>query len=165
MFWRRKGEFDDLEARLRAGGPEPGEGLVRSIRATVEVRPRTTRRVLRVGLAAALTLALAVTLAALGAASHTATAASDIARFVQTGSFSGSSNGDTTTTTGTGTSTPASGTVTSSSVGAADDQYEEKVTICHRTSASDPGNTLKLSPSGAASHLQGHRFDYSGPCR
>ncbi len=26
------------------------------------------------------------------------------------------------------------------------------------------GNTLKLSPSGAANHLKNHPFDYAGPC-
>lgn len=158
MFRRRKGEFDDLEARLQAGRPEPPEELLRSISRAVEP-PRRSRPVLRIGLAAALTLVLVVTLVALGAFSRSSAAATGVVRFVQSGSFSTSSHASGSSTAPSGGSTLASGSVSS-----ADDQYHEMITICHRTSATDPGNTLKLSPSGAANHLQHHQFDYAGPC-
>jgi hypothetical protein len=159
MFWRRKSEFDDLEARLRAGRPEPREELVQALSAAARERPPRSHWVLRVGVAVALTVALVVTLAALGAASRSAAAATDVVRFVQTGSFSSSSSVIHDTKTGTGEPV-----LTSQSASSAEDQYEEQVTICHRTSALDPGNTLRLSPSGAANHLKNHRFDYAGPC-
>jgi hypothetical protein len=97
-------------------------------------------------------MVLVVTLAALGAASRSTAAASDVVRFIQSGSFS--------------TRTGSTGATTDSAraVSASDDQYEEEVTICHRTSGTDQGNTLKLSPSGAANHLQHHQDDYPGPC-
>jgi hypothetical protein len=47
----------------------------------------------------------------------------------------------------------------------AKNEYQEKVTICHRP----PGNpsnaqTLTLSQSGANNHLQNHPGDSAGPC-
>jgi hypothetical protein len=48
-----------------------------------------------------------------------------------------------------------------------DDQYVEKVLICHAAPPDKPKQhiTLKLSPSGAQAHLRNHPADYAGPCR
>jgi len=47
-----------------------------------------------------------------------------------------------------------------------DDQYQEKVIICHGAPPKDPKNfiTLRLSAQGAAEHLANHPFDHPGPC-
>ena len=46
---------------------------------------------------------------------------------------------------------------------AANHQYEEKVTICHRQPRKAP-QTLTVSQSGAQNHLQNHPGDTAGPC-
>jgi hypothetical protein len=145
MSWRRKNEFDDLEARLRAARPEPPEELVQSLSRAVRGHGGRRRSVVQLGFAFALTLALAVTLAALGGLAHTATAASGVVTFVQTGSFSTKPTPD-------GSTTASSSAVTTESETASDDQYEEDVTICHRTRANQTGDTLTVSPSGADNH-------------
>jgi hypothetical protein len=50
---------------------------------------------------------------------------------------------------------------------ASEDQYQEKVLICHGSPPGKPNkfNTLKVSSQAAASHLRNHPFDYLGPCR
>ena len=158
MFRRRKGEFDDLEHRLRFRGPEPSEDLVRSVADGLQGRRRRAFSTGRLGLAAALTLALVVTVAALGGFSRSASAARDVGTFFRTGSFSSTPATHTGSVHSTAVSQPER------SISPATDEYGEKVTICHRTHATDPGNTLQLSPSGAANHLKNHQYDYPGPC-
>jgi hypothetical protein len=47
----------------------------------------------------------------------------------------------------------------------ADDQYGDKVTICHRgNSPNNPGQTLTLPRQAAEAHLREHRYDTRGPC-
>jgi hypothetical protein len=153
MLWRRKGEFHDLEQRLRSRGPEPSERLMRSVSDGVKPSPRRAFTSGRLSLAAALTLSLVIGLALLGGFSHSASAARDVANFFQTGSFSKPP-----------AQSKAAVPVSTSLKSSATDQYEEKVTICHRTHPTDLGNTLQLPPSGAANHLKNHQYDYAGPC-
>lgn len=153
MLWRRKGEFHDLECRLRSRGPEPSEKLMRSVSHGIEPGHRKEFTARRLSLAAALTLSLVIALALLGGFSHSASAARDVANFFQTGSFSKPP-----------AQSSVTATVSTSLKSSANDQYEEKVTICHRTHPTDLGNTLQLAPSGAANHLQNHQYDYAGPC-
>jgi len=150
MSWRRKNELDDLEARLRAAA-RTSEELVQScparfaacggadgrparLRLCADPRPRRHAR-------------------SAGGLSHTATAASGVVTFVQTGSFSPSRPR-------TGRHRVAVFRDTESDT-ASDDQYEEDVTICHRTRANQTGNTLTVSPSGATNHLANHQYDYA----
>ena len=158
MFWRRKGEFDDLEQGLRYRGPEPSDDLVQSVADGLQGRRRKAFSTGRLGLAAALTLTLVVTAAALGGFSHSASAARDVGTFFQTGSFSSKSAPHPSSTPSKAESKPKH------SNSPADDEYGEKVTICHRTHANVLGNTLHLPPSGAANHLEHHQYDYPGPC-
>ncbi len=154
MFRQRKGEFHDLEARLRAGRPQPPEELVRSLRAGAETRQRTAPRVLRIVLAAAFTLMLAVAVLALGGVSRGAEAAGNAVTFVRTGSFSAASSASPRTQrSGLSAARKTSG----------GDQYPNRVVICHvgphRT------KTMRLPKGRARQHLRQHPFDYEGPCQ
>jgi hypothetical protein len=146
--WRRRSQFSELEQRLRDERPRPSEELVRRVseESSLPESPPSPGRDpaprLRLGLATAvsgLAIATAIALGGLGSPLDTA---KNIARFDNAG----------------GSSHPPAAKP-------AKNQYEEKVTICHRP----PGNpsnpqTLTLPRSGADAHLRQHPDDTLGPC-
>jgi hypothetical protein len=139
--WKRRGELSELDRRLRDERPRPSEELVRRI-GDQSGRSRTGTPKLRLGLAASVSgvaLAGIIALGGLGAPLDTAM------RIVQFDNAGGSSQPD--------NRKPAK------------QQYEEKVTICHRPEGNpSKGTTLRLPRSAAEAHLRDHRFDTRGPC-
>ena len=147
-FLRRKSEFHELEAELRAARAEPPEGLVRSIASAAG--PGSARRYSlapRLGLAALLTVAVFAVFAGVGGLSRTAEAAKSVVASVQHT-----------------VSPSAIHTVPTSKDGPSVDEYSEKVTFCHREHQGEKGQTLSLPPNGAANHLKHHQYDTLGPC-
>jgi hypothetical protein len=160
-FLRRKGEFHHLEAELRARRPEPPDALVRRIvHAVASSRPEVRSWVPRFALAVALTLAVFAAFAAVGGPSRAAEAAKSVVKSVQNTAFHGSS-----TVAGTNKGHGDKGRGGDDDWGSADDEYHEKVKICHRLHKHDKGVTLRLPPNAAAHHLAHHRYDYPGPCK
>src|SRR5829696_4096627 len=47
---------------------------------------------------------------------------------------------------------------------AAKNNHEQKIRICHRSSATDPGVSKKLKKDKAQKHLKRHPFDTKGRC-
>jgi hypothetical protein len=76
-FWRRN---SDLEARLRALGPEPDEEFVTRLAAHVRVQSPRPRRAPRYALAASLTAALVLSLGVFGGFGYAASAVVHVAR-------------------------------------------------------------------------------------
>jgi hypothetical protein len=134
--WTRRNEHSDLEKRLRDERPRPDEDLVRRVSQETSRSGALVPR-FRLGVATGVCgLALAAVVA-LGGISAPVDTVAGIVQFDNA----------------TGDDKPAK------------NQYEEKVTICHRP----PGNpsnaqTLTLSQSGANNHLQNHPGDTPGPC-
>jgi hypothetical protein len=135
-LWTRRNEHSDLEKRLRDERPRPDEELVSRVSGETS-RPGAMLPRFRLGMAAGVCgIALAVVVALGGLGSPVDT----VAGIAQ---FDNAKNNN----------PPAQ------------NQYQEKVTICHRP----PGNpsnaqTLTLSESGANNHLQNHPGDTPGPC-
>jgi hypothetical protein len=154
-FRRRKGEFHDLEHDLRSARPEPGDHLVRRISAMAATdRSRSRFSPMRLGLAAAMTLLVFGVFAGLGGLNRTASAAEGVVNYVQSGHIFGDFSER---------QSPAVST-TQIKVGPSNDQYVEKITICHREQQGQTGQTLTLPPSGANNHLNNHQYDTEGPC-
>jgi len=139
--WKRRGEHSDIERRLREERPNPSEDLVDQLAVHAgERRHGATRRV-SFGLAYALTglfVAAAIGLGGLGSPVGTAE------RIL---SFDNAHEKN-----------PDKGRP-------AKDQYDEKVTICHRPPGNPTnGQTLTLPRSAAEAHLRNHPLDSRGPC-
>ena len=138
-FWRRHRGGDELDARLVDERPQASDDLVRQISEQVNASPapiRPTR--LRMGFAATVTAAALAAVIALGGLGGTIDAATDAIQVEN---------------------------AKNSKPKPAKDQYDEKVTICHRP----PGNpsnaqTLRVSRSAADAHLREHAGDTEGPC-
>lgn len=133
--WTRRNEHADLERRLRDERPRPSEELVSRVSRDTS-RPGAMLPRFRLGMAAGI---CAIALAAVVALGGLGAPVDTVAGIVQ---FDNATNDE-----------PAK------------NQYQEKVTICHRP----PGNpsnaqTLTLSQSGANNHLQNHPGDSPGPC-
>jgi hypothetical protein len=156
----------ELEARLRAERPRPSAELVERIVGGSMARRLRPRLALRVAVAAALTVALAV--GGLAAGGGDPIRAFEQAAKVAQGS-SGASNanqgsgGKQTQANGSGGTGGTSGNAGQSKP--ADDQYGDRITICHRgNSPNNPGQTLTLPRQAAEAHLRQHRYDTRGPC-
>lgn len=133
---RRNATLRRLEADLREGKPQPPERLVDEVIQRTEAQaPKRRRSAPRLGPALALSAACAATVIAIGGVGAPVDGAKGIFGFDAAGQKQ-----------------PAA------------DQYEQKVTICHRP----PGNpsnaqTLRVGQSAVAAHLQNHP-DSMGPC-
>jgi len=143
-LWKRHDERDDLEALLRANRAEPREDFARSLaeRIAETAEPAGRRSAsLRFAFAAGLT---AVLFTAAGIA----------------GTIAYSKNGGNSQSNGGNSKSNSSNSSSSSS---ANDQYEEKVTICH-IPPGNPSNahTIRVGESAVPAHL-GHG-DSLGPC-
>ena len=151
---RFRKRHDPLEARLRQERPRPSDELVRGITSDVGAPP--TRRSPRLGLALVMCMTVIFAFALTGGIGYAASAVSS------------------------GTSAVKKLLVTRTHVAAAqnaknaaprdrsakpaDDQYGEKVVICH-IPPGNPGNlhTIIVSASAVPAHLA--HGDYLGPCR
>ena len=149
-FWKRDREHDFLEARLRDERPGADEELVSRLAEGVPRRPQPAPR-LRLATALALTALLIVPVAALGALSNPLEAAKQILTLNQTAAPKG----------GGSTSSAAARQTTSNT--SANNQYQDRVTICHRD-AQGRGNTITVGSAAAQNHLQNHPGDTAGPC-
>jgi hypothetical protein len=132
-----------LERRLRDERPRPSEELVRRVSQDASPETASFPR-LRLGVATAVSgLALAAVIA-LGGLSSPIDTAARVAQFDNAGGNSNQGNDN---------SKPAK------------NQYEEKVTICHRPPGNPSnGQTLTLPRSGAEAHLREHSLDTRGAC-
>jgi hypothetical protein len=149
---------DELEARLRSERPRPSAELVDRLAAAR--RPPRVRGALTVRLAIAAVLTVVLAGAAVTAGDGSPLQAFDQAVTAVQGTSSappsGNSNGS-----GANTAQPS----TSSKAGPGNDQYQEKITICHRgNSPNNPGETLTLPRQAAEQHLAQHKYDTRGPC-
>jgi hypothetical protein len=155
----------ELEARLRAERPRPSAELIEGL---VGERPRPRARgglTLRLGLAAALTGVLAT-------AGMTAGGGDPIAAFKEAAQVakggSGNSHGNGLGSGGKSSQGNRKGGGGQGNAGngkPGDDQYGDKITICHRgNSPNNPGQTLTLPRQAAEAHLREHRYDTRGPC-
>ena len=139
-FWRRDEEHSDIERRLRDERPAPSSDLVRRV-ARNAGETSGSRRV-SLGLAYSVTGLFAVAVIALGGFGSPIDTAG---RFL---SFESATS-----------SYPDKGKPSK-------DEYEEKVTICHRPPGNPRnGQTLRLPRSAAEAHLRNHPYDSRGPCK
>jgi hypothetical protein len=134
--WARRDDYSDLEKRLRDERPRADDELVHRVSGETS-RPGAMVPRFRLGVATAVT---GVVLAAVVALGGLGSPIDTVGGIVQ---FDNAKSDD----------KPAK------------NQYQEKVTICHRP----PGNpsnaqTLTLSQSGANAHLSNHPGDTAGPC-
>ena len=140
QFWRRDDENSDIERRLRDERPAPSGDLVRRVARNAGETSGSRR--LSLGLAYSVTGLFAVALIALGGFGSPIDTAE---RFL---SFESATS-----------SYPDKGKP-------AKDEYEEKVTICHRPPGNPRnGQTLRLPKSAAYAHLRNHLYDSRGPCK
>jgi hypothetical protein len=164
-FWRRRNEFAQLEARLRAERPEASDELVRHASEVVQNARRGLRlHRLRLALVGVLTVALVAILSAFGGFTVVASGANGARTFVTTGSFSKHDQSEQQQAKGN-TSKSEDDDEDGDDDDPDDDQYDDKITICHRP----PGNpsnahTLRLPSSAAQAHLANHPDDTTGPC-
>ena len=157
-FWKKDRKPDILEARLREERPEPDDELVRRLAADVP-RRRGFVPGLRLAAAMALTALLLVPVAALGALSSPLDVAKQILTLNQTTTTGGSSTANQTTTNGGG----SSGNISTRSHTSSHNQYQDKVTLCHRDSKGR-GTTITVSQQAADDHFARHSGDTPGPC-
>ena len=140
-FWNRQRGDDEIERRLADERPQASDELVRRISEQVDSSsaPVGVGRV-RMGFAATVTAAALAAVIALGGLGGTIDAATDA---IQTDNASHKSSHE----------KPAN------------DQYDEKVTICHRPPGTPTnGQTLRVSRSAADAHLRNHSLDSEGAC-
>jgi hypothetical protein len=139
-MFRARREHGDLEARLRRERPAPRDELVAAVASRIEASRRPRHASLRVAFAGGLTAAFLVALASFGGLGYAAeNAVGSVERAVK-----------------------AAGprTVENS---AAQNQYHNRVTICHRTgSARNPRQTITVSRSALPAHQR--HGDTVGPC-
>ena len=157
--WERRDDVSELEQRLRDERPRPSDELVQrltqesSLPGSPASRGRYSPPRLRLGLATAVSgvvLAVVIALGGLGSPLDTAKGIVqfDNARVFEVGQ--GQRQGK---DKGKDKGKPAK------------DQYDEKVTICHRPPGNPSnGQTLTLPQSGADAHLRNHSGDSLGPC-
>lgn len=158
-FWKWNDEFGDIERQLRAQRSLPREELVdqvaQGLSAKRGVLVQTRRRLVYSSAVTAVTL---VGFAALGGVGHATSKTMQLVGISQTASTSpaqknSAAKGDQ----GSGHASTASKS--------SQNQYEEKVTICHRPRGKPSnGQTLRLPPTVAQQHLSNHPGDTPGPC-
>jgi len=148
----------DLEARLRAERPRPSAELVGRLAPGHRAHRVRGALTVRLAIAAALTVLLASAAVTAGGGSPLRAFDEAVTAVQGTSSAppSGGSNGS-----GASTAQPS----TSSKPGPGNDQYQERITICHRgNSPNNKGETLTLPRQAAEAHLRQHRYDTRGPC-
>jgi hypothetical protein len=158
--WKQHNEFSALESDLRAARPQPRPDLISQLVERIEAVERPFRRSRsRLVFASVLTGAALVAFALVGGFNYTAMAASAVAH--ATGiSKAPSSNAGNGNSAHSNANTAGSTANSSSSA-----QYQERITICHRPPGNPSnGQTLRLPPSAAQSHLAHHPDDTLGPC-
>jgi len=177
-FWKREGEFSELERQLRAERPEPRVEIMEQV--ARRLRPKRSFLAfarMRFAIASSLTAVTLVVFAALGGVGQATTLTKQLVGISPAASTS-AAPAKAKGTSGGSASQPSQGTQSSQNSGntgsdghtskkeqSAQNQYGEKVTICHRPDG-NPANaqTLRLSSSGAANHLRNHPLDTEGPC-
>ena len=143
-FWNRSSEFEDVESRLRDERPEPSDELVRRISDDVDrSTPRLGAPRLRLGAAVTVSAAMLAVVIALGGVGGSLDAATGVIQADNAGNSSKDKD----------KGKPSH------------DQYDEKVTICHRPPGNPSnGQTLRLPRSAAEAHLRNHPYDSRGAC-
>jgi len=145
----------ELEARLRAERPKPRPELVSRLAPEHAPRRRHGGVTVRLALAAVLTALLAT--AAVTAGGGSPLRPFDQAKDAAKGT--GGSGGP------NANNSNNSGSNQGGKPGPGDDQYGDKVTICHRgNSPNNKGETLTLPRQAAEAHLREHKYDTRGPC-
>jgi len=148
-FWKRNGEFTDVEAELRANRQSPSEDLVRRVHGHVgdAVRRPVQLRLGMAGVVSGAVLALAI---ALGGVDYPLDAGKSVVQFDTAG---GKGQGN------------EKKNATSDQKDATNDQYGEKVTICHRPPGNPSnGQTIRVPAQAAEAHFRNHSEDSEGPC-
>ena len=188
-FWKREGEFSELERQLRAERPEPRVEIMEQV--ARRLRPERSFLAyarMRFAIASSLTAVTLVVFAALGGVGQATTLTKQLVGISPAASTS-AAPAKAEGTSGSSASQPSQGTQSSQAAGSASaaqgqdsgntgsdslasneeqsaqDQYGEKVTICHRPDGK-PANakTLRVSSAAAAQHLRDHPLDTAGPC-
>jgi hypothetical protein len=144
-IWRKRDELSELGRELRGSRPEPRREFVRALEQRVhESQYRRPARVVRLGLAGALTAAMLAALASIGGlgyAASTVTRAAHVATHLVT---------------------PQSHAVTAGSNAAAA-QYGKKVSVC-TVQPNGKQHTIVISKNAVASYLATHPKAYLGVC-
>jgi len=145
-LWKRHDERDDLEALLRANRAEPREDFARSLaeRIAETAEPAGRRSAsFRFAFAAGLTALLFTAAGIAGSIAYSKSGGKPNKSSPSNLNLSNSSS--------------------SSSNSSANDQYEEKVTICH-IPPGNPSNrhTIRVGASAVPAHLD--HGDFEGPC-
>jgi len=156
-FWKREGEFSDIERQLRAQRPVPREEIIDQLARQLRSERGFLAHVnLRVAFASALTAVTLVVFAALGGVGQATSVTKELVGISPAASNSAAPQGG---------NAGGSASQSSQSQKSSQNQYDEKVTICHRPDG-NPSNaqTLRLSSAGAAAHLRNHPLDTAGPC-
>ena len=158
-FWKRNDEFGDLERQLRVGRPAPPEELVDQVARRLSAKRGVfapARR--RLVYSSAVTAVALVAFAGLGGVGQATSKTKQLVGISQAASTSSAqknsaAKGDQ----GSGHASTASKS--------SQNQYQEKVTICHRPRGNPSnGQTLRLPPAAAQQHLSNHPDDTPGPC-
>jgi hypothetical protein len=174
-FWKRASDVKELETALRRDRPAPRKELVdRMVGLLDEPRapmPQPLRRS-RPAIAALVSVVALLAFAVFGGLGYAKSsgsgafhrAAHSVGKIIK-------SNPSTSTKPGEGKKGEKGNAnlIVLYDDGPGDDQYREKVLICHAAFPIKPGQpvqyiTLRLPPSGAAAHLANHPHDYDGPC-
>lgn len=149
----------ELEGRLRAERPRPSTEFVDRVAGAH--RPRRVRGTLTVRLAVAAALTALLATAAVTAGGSSPLRAFDQAKDAVQGTASAPPSG----ASGGGSSANSSQPAFSTKASPGADQYQERITICHRgNSPNNKGETLTLPRQAAEAHLRQHRYDTRGPC-
>jgi hypothetical protein len=162
-LWRRRGEHSDIEQRLRDERPEPSDDLVSRVAEAVgESRNKRMRRA-PIGLAYSVTGLFIAAIVALGAFGSPVSTLDRVVSFDNARSNGPNIPPDDDDEDEDDDDDEAE--EDDDDDDPADDEYKEKVTICHRP----PGNpqnarTLRLPRPAAEAHLRNHPLDTPGPC-